>query len=382
MQSRTKAAVVAMAALAAASANAEPLRVRIGAVAPTSGGIAYIGQANQNGARLAIDELNRRGVTIGGRTARFELLAEDDAADPKQGMAVAQKLVDARVHGVVGHQNSGTAMPASRLYSEAGIPQVSPSVTNPQYTRQGFRTTFRLVADDRQLGRMLGDYAVRELKGRTFATIDDRTAYGQGLAQEFSQAVRAAGGAVVDQHFTTDKSTDFSAILTALKERRSDILFIGGMYGIAGPMIRQMKQVGLHARVMGGDGICSNELAKLAGHALADDQVICAEPGGIEPAQRVKLDRFNDAFRKRFGVEAEGISPYAYDAVNVMVDAMVKAGSAEPRVYLPVLAATQGYQGLSGDITFDEKGDLKQALLTLYTFRAGRREQIAVVRAR
>lgn len=382
MQSRTKAAAVAMAALAAASANAEPLRVRIGAVAPTSGGIAYIGQANQNGARLAIDELNRRGVTIGGRTARFELLAEDDAADPKQGVAVAQKLVDAGVHGVVGHQNSGTAMPASRLYSEAGIPQVSPSVTNPQYTRQGFRTTFRLVADDRQLGRMLGDYAVRELKGRTFATIDDRTAYGQGLVQEFSQAVRAAGGTVVAQHYTTDKSTDFSAILTALKPRKPDILFIGGMYGIAGPMIRQMKHVGLQARVMGGDGICSHELATLAGPALADDQVVCAEPGGIEPAQRAGLDRFNEVFRKKFGVEPEGISPYAYDAVQLMVAAMVKAGSAEPRTYLPVLAATQGYPGLSGDISFDEKGDLRQALLTLYTFRAGRREQIAVVRAR
>lgn len=154
--------------------------VKIGHVAPTSGAIAHLGKDNENGARLAIEELNAAGVTIGGKKITLELMAEDDAADPKQGTAVAQKLVDAKVAGVVGHLNSGTTIPASSVYSAAGIPQIAPSSTHPKYTRQGFKTTFRMVADDARLGATLGKYTVGTLKGKVIAVIDDRTAYGQG----------------------------------------------------------------------------------------------------------------------------------------------------------------------------------------------------------
>ena len=361
-------------------ASAQDMIVKIGHVAPTSGGIAHLGKDNENGARMAIDELNAKGVTIGGKKAKFELLAEDDAGDPKQGTAVANKLVDAKVNGVIGHLNSGTSIPASKVYSDAGIPQISPSATNPKYTRQGFKTTFRVVADDVHLGGTLGRYAVKELNGKSIVTIDDRTAYGQGVAEEFAKAVKGSGGAIADTQFTTDKATDFTAILTAVKAKKPDIVFYGGMDAVAGPMIRQMKQLGITAKFMGGDGICSGELPKLAAGAMADGQVVCAEAGGVEGTQKVAMDKFREDFKKKFGADVQIYAPYVYDAVNVMVAAMVKAGSADPAKYLPVLAKTDGYKGVTGNISFDEKGDVKNGALTLYTYKGDKREQMAVVR--
>jgi branched-chain amino acid transport system substrate-binding protein len=380
MQIKLNLVAAAAAAIFAGSVSAQDMVVKIGHVAPTSGGIAHLGKDNENGARMAIDDLNAKGVTIGGKKAKFELLAEDDAADPKQGTAVANKLVDAKVNGVIGHLNSGTSIPASKIYSDAGIPQISPSATNPKYTRQGFKTTFRVVADDVHLGGTLGRYAVKELKGKSIVTIDDRTAYGQGVAEEFAKAVKASGGAIQDTQFTTDKATDFTAILTAIKAKKPDIIFYGGMDAVAGPMMRQMKQLGINSKFMGGDGICSAELPKLSGGAMADGQVVCAEAGGVEGEQKVGMDKFKEDFKKKFGTDVQIYAPYVYDAVNVMVAAMVKAGSADPKVYLPVLAKTADYKGVTGNISFDEKGDIKNGALTLYTYKGDKREQMAVVR--
>ena len=368
------------AAPASAPAAAESAVVRIGHVAPTSGAIAHLGKDNEYGARMAIDELNAKGVTIGGKKVTFELLAEDDAADPKQGTAAAQKLVDSKVNGVVGHLNSGTTIPASKIYSDAGIPQISPSATNPQYTRQGFKTAFRVVADDVHLGGTLGKYAINELKGKTVAVIDDRTAYGQGVAEEFKKGVEGAGGKVAAHEFTTDKATDFTAILTKVKSVKPDVIFYGGMDAVAGPMIRQAKQLGIKSKFMGGDGICTGELPKLAAGSMADEQVVCAEAGGVEGEQKAGLDEFKTKFKGKFNVDVQIYAPYVYDAVNVMVAAMVKADSADPAKYLPELAKTAEYKGVTGTIAFDEKGDIKNGALTLYTYKGGQREQIAVVR--
>jgi len=370
----------AAAMLLAGSALAQDLVVKIGHVAPTSGGIAHLGKDNEMGARMAIDELNAKGVTIGGKKAKFELLAEDDAADPKQGTAAAQKLVDAKVNGVIGHLNSGTSIPASKIYSDAGIPQISPSATNPKFTRNGYKTTFRVVADDVHLGGTLGKYAVKELKGKSIAVIDDRTAYGQGVADEFEKGVKGAGGKIVGREFTNDKATDFTAILTSLKAKKPDVVFFGGMDAVAGPMLRQMKQLGIEAKFVGGDGICSGELPKLAAGTMGDGQVVCAEAGGVEGAAKKSMDDFYASFKKKFNTDVQVYAPYVYDAVNVMVAAMVKAGSADPAKYLPVLAKTDGYKGVTGTIGFDNKGDVKNGALTLYTYKGGKRDQIAVVR--
>jgi branched-chain amino acid transport system substrate-binding protein len=372
--------IVAAAVLVAGTASAQDLVVKIGHVGPTSGAIAHLGKDNENGARMAIDALNAKGVTIGGKKAKFELLAEDDAGDPKQGTAAAQKLVDSKVNGVIGHLNSGTSIPASKIYSDAGIPQISPSATNPKFTRNGYKTTFRVVADDVHLGGTLGKYAVTQLKGKSIAVIDDRTAYGQGVADEFEKGVKGAGGKTVAREFTNDKATDFTAILTSIKAKNPDVVFFGGMDAVAGPMLRQMKQLGINAKFMGGDGICSGELPKLAAGTMGDGQVVCAEAGGVEGESKKSLDAFKADFKKKFNADVQIYAPYVYDALNVMVDAMVKAGSAEPAKYLPVLAKTNGYKGVTGTISFDEKGDIKNGALTLFTYKGDKREQIAVVR--
>jgi branched-chain amino acid transport system substrate-binding protein len=367
------------AAPAPAAPPADALVVKIGHVAPTSGAIAHLGKDNEFGARMAIEDLNAKGIKIGDKVAKFELLAEDDAADPKQGTAVAQKLVDSKVNGVVGHLNSGTTIPASKLYSDAGIPQISPSATNPKYTRQGFKTTFRVVADDTQLGGTLGKYAVETLKGKNIAVIDDRTAYGQGVAEEFEKAAKAAGGTIVGHEFTTDKSTDFNAILTKLKGAQPDILFFGGMDAVGGPMLKQVKQLGMNVKFMGGDGLCTGELAKLAGDAIGEEMVVCAEAGGVDGDFKAPLEAWKTKFKEKNGVDVQIYAPYVYDAVNVLAAAMAKAGSADPEKYLPEVGKVQ-YNGLTGPIAFDEKGDIKNGALTLYTYKNGARTQIAVVR--
>ena len=364
----------------ASIAAAQEQVVKIGHVAPISGAIAHLGKDNENGARMAIDELNAKGVMIGGKKVRFELLAEDDAADPKQGTAAAQKLVDAKVNGVIGHLNSGTTIPASKIYHDAGIPQISPSATNPKYTLQGFKTAFRVVANDGQLGGTLGRYAVQTSKAKNIAVIDDRTAYGQGVAEEFIKGAKKSGAVtIVAQEYTTDKATDFNAILTKIKGKNPDVVFFGGMDAVAGPMLRQMKQLGINAKFMGGDGICTQSLSTLSGDGMSDGQVVCAEAGGVEEAQKKGMEDFKAAYAKKFTTPIQIYAPYVYDAVMTMADAMVKAGSAEPAKYLPVLAKIQ-HKGVTGNIAFDDKGDIKDGTLTLYTYKGGKRSLVAVVK--
>jgi branched-chain amino acid transport system substrate-binding protein len=367
-------------ALAAAGAHAEDLVVKLGQVAPMSGGQAHYGRDNANGAILAVEDLNAKGITIGGKKAKFELMNEDDAADPKQGNLVAQKLVDAKVNGVIGHLNSGTTIPASRVYNQAGIGQISPSATNPQYTQQGFKTAFRVVANDAQLGGTLGKYAIDKLNAKRIAVIDDRTAYGEGVAREFVKGAKARlPGVQITQQYTTDKATDFNAILTSIKGKNPDVVFFGGMDNVAGPMLRQMKQLGINAKFMGGDGICTTALPSLAGEGLQNEQVVCAEAGGVTGPKEKDMEQFRERYKKRFGMDVQLYAPYVYDAVMTMAEAMQKAGSIEPAKYLPVLAKMDR-EGVTGHINFDAKGDLKEGTLTLYTFKGGQKEKIAVVK--
>lgn len=353
--------------------------VKIGHVGPLSGQIAHLGKDNENGARMAIDVLNTKGISIGGKKIKFVLQPEDDGANPQQATAAAQKLADAKVNGVIGHLNSGTTIPASKIYNDAGIPQISPSATNPKYTLQGYKGAFRVVANDGQLGGALGRYTASEIKAQRIAIIDDRTAYGQGVADEFAKAAKAAGLTIVGRQYTTDKATDFNAILTAIKSKSPDLVFFGGMDAVGGPMLRQMKQLGIQAKFMGGDGICTEQLPALAGAGMLDDQVVCAEAGGVEQSQKKIVDQFRSDYKKKFGIDVKLYAPYVYDAVMVMVAAMQKANSVEPAKYLPELAKIN-YNGVTGKIEFDARGDIKNGLLTLYTYRGGKRSQIAVTK--
>jgi branched-chain amino acid transport system substrate-binding protein len=369
-------ALLSVAATHSAQAQAD---IKIGSAAPVSGPGAHQGKDTENGARMAIDELNAKGASIGGKKVRWVLLAEDDGSDPKQGTAVAQKLVDAGAVAVVGHLNSGTTVPASKIYYSAGIPQISPAATTPLYTHQGFKSAFRVVANDDLVGRVLANYALATLHAKNIAVIDDRTAFGQGLADEFVKGVKAAGGTIVSRQFTNDKATDFNAILTQIKSRQPDVIFYGGMDAVAGPMLKQMKTLGIKAKFVSGDGVCSEKLPILAGDALADDLVTCVVAGGVSGAQEAAYGAFTQRYRQIYKLPVQTYAPYAYDAVMVFAAAMQAAKSSDPARYLPALHAIT-YRGVTGDIAFDEKGDLKNAALTLYTYRGGKKTKLRVVR--
>ena len=368
-EAKPAAAAPAAPAAAPAPAAKPEVTVKIGHVAPLTGPQAHLGKDNENGARMAIDELNAKGLEIGGAKAKFVLVPEDDQADPKQGTIVAQKLVDAKVNGVVGHLNSGTTIPASKIYSDAGLPQISGSATNPKYTQQGFATTFRVMANDVQQGKVLGEYAAKQMAGKTVAIVDDRTAYGQGLADEFEKGVVAAGGKVATREFTNDKATDFAAILTKIKSKKVDVIFYGGMDAQGGPMVKQMKSLGLKAKYLSGDGSCTPEFIKLAGEA--SEGQYCSLPG-VPLEQMPGGKTFGDAFSAKYG-QIQLYAPYVYDATMVMVDAMKRANSVESAKFLPEIGKTD-YQGVTAKIQFDEKGDLKGGAISLYQVKAGKWE--------
>ncbi len=347
--------------------------VKLGSVAPLTGPQAHLGKDNDNGARLAVEDANAKGVVIGGAKVKFELMSEDDQADPKTGTIVAQKLVDAKVAGVIGHLNSGTTIPASKIYNDAGIVQISPSATNPKYTEQGYKGAFRVMANDVQQGKVLGEYAVK-LGAKKIAVIDDRTAYGQGLADEFEKAAKAAGATVVGREFTNDKATDFRAILTSIRGKKPDLVFYGGMDAQAGPMVAQLKTLGVKAKFLAGDGVQSQEFLKLAGPA--GEGIVASSPG--LPLEKMPGGKaFADKFSAKYG-QIQIYAPYAYDAVMTLIEAMMRANSTDPAKYLPEIAKTSR-QGVSGPIAFDEKGDLKNGPITLYQLKAGKWEALETV---
>jgi len=339
--------------------------IKIGNVAPLTGPDSYLGKDNENGARLAVEEINRQGLTINGKAVTLELLGEDDAGDPKFGTQVAQKLVDSKVVAVVGHLNSGVTIPASKIYSEAGIVQISPSSTNPEYTKQGYKTAYRMVGTDAQQGPVLAKFALETLKGKSIAIVDDATQYGKGLADEFEKKIISSGSKIVIHEATNNKATDFKAILTNIKAKNPDIILFGGMAATGGPFAKQAKELGIKAKIIGGDGICSPTLYELAGDAV--ENIVCSTVG-IPKESLNNSANFLKNYQERFKTEVQIYAPMAYDAVMIIVDAMKRSNSTNAADILKAIPTTN-YAGLSGQITFDEKGDLKESYITLSQFK-------------
>ncbi|WP_410498726.1 branched-chain amino acid ABC transporter substrate-binding protein [Chitinibacter sp. S2-10] len=350
--------------------------IKIGLAAPLTGNIAHLGKDVEYGAQMAIEEINAEGgLDLGGSKKKVELVAEDDQADPKNATNVAQRFVDQKIAGVIGHLTSGTSIPASKIYSDAGIAQISPSATALAYTAQGYKTTFRLTANDGQQGQALGQYAVNTLKVKKVAIVDDRTAYGQGLADEFEKAVKAAGAEIVKREFTTNQETDFNAILTSIKGAKPELIFFGGMDAQSAPFKKQTKKLGLTAIVMGADGTKSPEFLKLAG---ADAEGTYGSTAGQSIDQLPSGKEFNEKFKTKYGVDVQVYAPYSYDAAKVLLAAMKQAGSSDPAKYLPVLSKIE-HQGLTGSIAFDEKGDVKNAAVGIYVVKNGKWELAEMV---
>ena len=342
--------------------------IKIGFAAPMTGPQAHYGEEYKNGVTLAIEDANASKPTIDGKPVKFELVAEDDQADPKTATQLAQKLVDQKVNGVIGHFNSGTSIPASKIYSDAGLPMIA-MATSPVFTAQGFKNTFRSMTSDTQQGSVMGKFVVEKLKAKNIVIVDDRTAYGQGLADEFEKAVKAAGGKIAKREFTNDKATDFAAILTSIKGVNPDVIFYGGADAQSAPMAKQMKRLGINAPLVSGEMTKTPNFLQLAGKE-ADGSI--ASLAGLPLDQMPKGKDYAARYKARFKTDVATYSPYGYDATGAMIQAMKDAKSADPKVYLPVLAKIK-YSGVtSSNWSYDDKGDLKDGGITVYKVVGGK----------
>ncbi|MEM5388744.1 branched-chain amino acid ABC transporter substrate-binding protein [Paraburkholderia phymatum] len=363
----TSALIAALAVVQPFAAFADTT-VKIGQVSPLTGELAHIGKDDENGVRLAIEDLNSEKLKIGGQAVTFVLDSQDDAADPKTAVTVAQKLIDDRVAGVVGHANSGTSIPASRIYAAAGIPMITESATNPLLTQQGFKSVFRMVANDVRQGSVIGTYLVHDLKAHKVAIVDDRTAYGQGLADQVEKAVKAAGGTVVDREFGTDKTTDWKAVLTTIKSHQPDAIAFTGGDTQAAAFVQQMQKLALKATFIAGDESCTPQFIALAGSSMTVN-TFCTL-AGVPPSRMPQGPAFFKRFQQRFGVPVQLYAPYAYDAVMAMATAMRTANSTDPKVYMQKLQAVK-FDGVTGPIQFDESGDIRNGAITVRQFGQG-----------
>jgi branched-chain amino acid transport system substrate-binding protein len=355
------------------SQGPQPVVVTLGHAGPLTGSIAHQGKDDENGVALAIEQANAKKLVIGGKPVVFRMLSEDDQGDPKVGTLVAQKLVDAKVAAVIGHLNSGVTIPASEIYSRAGIPVISGSATNPQLTERGMKGVFRTVGRDDQQGPAIAAYIANELKGKRVAIVDDKTAYGEGLATEVEKSLRRSKVAIVGRERTTDKETDFKAILTRIKQKDPDVIFHGGMDATGGLLVKQARELGLKAQFAFGDGACTDEMAQLAG--AAGEGLACSQAG--IPASAASKE-FRDAFVPKYG-ETKLYAPFFYDAANVVIEAMKRADSVDPAKFTPEIYNVT-LQGATGRIEFDAKGDRKNPDMTIFRLQGGRIVPVAVVK--
>lgn len=361
---------VLAAAPGSAARAAGPLTVRIGFVAPLSGEYADYGRDLQNGVQLAIDEANVQGVKIGDQTAHFELVSIDDRADPRGGLQAAAQLTNQNVTAVVGHFNSGTAIPASRIYESAGIPMIDPAATNPVITSQGFANVFAVISNDAQNAGIAGAWAVDVMKARRIAIVDDRSAFGQGEADVFERTVKAHGGTVVAREFATSDTSDaidFGPQLARIKAADADLLYFGGLARQAAALVRQMKARSMRAQFVGGGGVAFPEFVRLAGPA---GEGALAWEYGRPLAQLPDGPAFAQRFKSRFGTDVLAYAPFGYDAAWAAIHAMTAAKSANPDLWRGALR-TLSFAGVTGRIAFDENGALKNGASTLYQVKQG-----------
>ena len=350
----------------------QPVVVTLGVAGPLTGSIAHQGKDDENGVALAIDQANAKKLVIGGKPVVFRMMSEDDQGDPKIGTLVAQKFVDAKVAAVIGHLNSGVTIPASEVYSRAGIPVISGSATSPELTERRLKGVFRTVGRDDQQGPAIASYIAKDLEAKRVAIVDDKTAYGEGLATEVDRSLRKAGVTIVGRERTTDKETDFKSILTRIKNKNADVVFHGGMDATGGLMVKQARELGMKTQFAFGDGACTDEMAQLSG--AAGEGLACSQAG--LPASAASKE-FRDAFVPKYG-ETKLYAPFFYDATNVVIEAMKRANSVDPAKFGPEIYNVS-LQGATGKIEFDAKGDRRNADMTIFRMKGGQIVPVAVM---
>jgi branched-chain amino acid transport system substrate-binding protein len=327
--------------------------VSIGLAAPLTGAEAYIGEGLLQGARIAVEEANIKGPVFG--NTKIKLVPMDDQRNPTQAVLSANKLIaDPSVVAVVGHFNSSCTKASSSLYHEGRMAQITPASTNPDISRQGFDTFFRVCATDDVQAPAGANFVWSKLGIKKIAIIDDQTTYGKGLADQFEKTYKALGGEVLRREGITQGDKDFTPLLTKIRASKPEMVFYGGVYPELALLIKQSAKVGLKAPWMGGDGIADVSLIKLVTPKLAEGTY--ATMLGVDPKSLPAAKDFVAKYEARFG-DLGTFSVNGYDSTNILIEAIRRAGKADRAAVLAEVRATQDFPGLMGTINFDEKGD-------------------------
>jgi branched-chain amino acid transport system substrate-binding protein len=340
--------------------------IKIGAAGPLTGDMAVFGADQLNGMNLAVEEWNAKGGVLG---KKIVIVEGDDQRDPKQAVSAANKLINDGVVGVVGHFNSNCSIPASEVYNKAGIPEISHGSTNPQYTERGYDNTIRVCGRDDQQGKVSAVFAVNVLKAKKIAILHDKTTYGQGLAEEFRKGLGDKAEVLISEGIGVGEK-DYSPVVTKIKALNPDLVFFGGIYVEAGLLIKQFKAVGGTAPFIGGDGIMSEELAKIGGPATEGTYATF----GPDTKESPSAKGFNEKYRKKYG-EPGVYSVYAYDATNILLQAIQNAGTTDSKKVLPAIHAID-YNGALGHIQFDTRGDVKESPYVVWKVEGGKFRQV------
>lgn len=339
---------------------------KIGVAGPMTGDQSKQGNDLKNGVDLAVLDWNEKGGVLG---KQIRLVVGDDQHDPKQAVAVANRFVNSGVIGVVGHWNSSATIPASEVYARVPIPMITPASTNPQVTDRGYHNVFRVCGRDDQQGRVAAEYVIQELRARRVAILQDKTTYGQGLAEEFRKAL-GGQAEVVYYGGIVQGDKDFRGVLTAVAAKKPDLFFFGGIYPEGGLLARQAKEVGLTAPMMSGDGVIDPVFIQIAGKAAEGTYLTFTPDTTKLPGAQGVINRY----RTLYG-EPGPYSLYAYDAANVLLMGIQQAGTTEGRKVSEAIHRLV-YNGVTGRIQFDEKGDIPKIQYVVWLTRQGKFEEI------
>ncbi len=361
MKSTTIIAALALACVAVfAGCDSGPAKLKLGVAGPMTGTDAAFGAQLKNGAEQAVADINAAGGING---KQIELTVGDDAADPRQGVSVANNFLGDGIHFVVGHFNSGVSMPASEVYVDNGILMITPSSTNPQITERKLWNVFRTCGRDDQQGGVAGKYIAEHLKDKKVAIVHDKTTYGKGLADETKKAMNNLGVTEVLYEGVSAGEKDFAALVSKLKNAGVEVLYWGGVHTAGGLVLRQMRDQGLNAVFMSGDGIASDEFAAIAGPG-AEGTLMTFGP---DPQKRPEAKEIIERFEAR-EYKPEAYTLYSYAAVQILKQAIEATKSEDPKTVAAYMRTGVNFNTVIGDIAFDDKGDIKQVGYVMYTW--------------
>src|SRR5215203_1938461 len=349
--------------LGLAFSSAANAQIKIGVAGPITGPNAAFGAQLKNGAEQAVEDINAAGGING---QKLQLVVGDDVSDPKQGVSVANKFAAEGVKMVVGHFNSGVSIPASDVYAEAGIIQITPASTNPKFTDAGKWNTFRTCGRDDQQGAVAGSYLSDKFKGKKVAVVHDKTPYGKGLADETQKAMNAKGLKEVVYEGVNPGEKDYWSLIRRLKQAGVDVVYFGGLHTEAGLIIRQMRDQGLNAPLMGGDGIVSSEFTAIAGPGAEGTLMTFGPDARKNPKAKDVVEKF----RKK-GFEPEAYTLYTYAAVQILAQAAEAVKSTDPKKVADHMHSGKTFKTVIGDISFDKKGDITRPDYVMYVWKKG-----------